>query len=885
MKQRVHRIIAVVMALFMIVLPGECVWGTENTQADSMIKESDVRQDNADRSTCMVEEKYINPLYEDVFDESELKEAYSPVVALETEVEYADTIEEASEQIRQGMKQREEVITVYYEAPEYWDGLLKEIANGALVHTGNPVEGDYLKWQYGGWSAKGSLSKSEDGSMYYMTFTYTYTYYTSLEQETQVDKKINEVLNTLDVSGKSDYDKIKSAYDYVCEHTDYDYDNLENDDYKLKYTAYAALIDGKAVCQGYALLLYRMALELNIDCRLISGTGNGGAHGWNIIKIDGLYYNADATWDAGSDSYTYFLKGADHFGDHVRDDEYNSDDFNAAYPMSMEDYQASSVIDSGTCGPDIQWVLDNKGSLTISGTGKMDSGNGQTLFGNTELIQSAVIENGVTGIGDYAFYGCENLGKVEIADTVSTIGNRAFENCKSLVEINLPSGVSEIGTGTWKGCISLQKINIPESNLTYQSVDGVLFTADKKTLVVYPGGRAGEYVIPESVNVVNDMAFCGNANPVSLTISAGVLKIGAEAFSSVGDRISEIRFEGDVPEFGTNVFDETTTTIYYPAGNETWNSAIEELKKQWNSIVWISYLDQPEEPKILSVYSRVQTAAKVTWTEAAGAEGYELYRADSYDAPEESWVLTKTIQDAHVTQYTNQGLEIGKTYYYKVRAYVYDADGNKLYSGFSNISYMPATTVFNNIYSNADNRIRLLWNEVRGAHGYQIWRKNEDGSYNIVKTIGDRGNDLTENMGNVTAYSNTGLNAGQNYTYKIRAFAILDGNKVFGVYSDEYTVPVMPLVPNLSVKSLTSGRISLTWNSVNGAAGYQIWRADSEFGTYSIVKSITDKSILSYINKVSEGQVYYYKIRAYAEYDGKKTFGSFSPVIRVQAKG
>ena len=54
----------------------------------------------------------------------------------------------------------------------------------------------------------------------------------------------------------------------------YDYDNLNNQDYYLKHSAYAAMIHGKAVCQGFAVLFYRLALELGVDCRYISGIGN-----------------------------------------------------------------------------------------------------------------------------------------------------------------------------------------------------------------------------------------------------------------------------------------------------------------------------------------------------------------------------------------------------------------------------------------------------------------------------------------------------------------------------------------------------------------------------------------------------------------------------------
>ena len=166
---------------------------------------------------------------------------------------------------------------------------IREIAQEALIHTGEPTEGDYLRWQYGGWNAEGKIEQSAEDNMCYMTFTYTYTYYTTYEQETIVDERISEVLDQLDVYDGSAYDKIHAVYDFICQNTVYDYDNLNDDDYKLKYTAYAALIDGKSVCQGYALLVYRMALELGVDSRVISGTGNGGAHGWNIVEINNLY--------------------------------------------------------------------------------------------------------------------------------------------------------------------------------------------------------------------------------------------------------------------------------------------------------------------------------------------------------------------------------------------------------------------------------------------------------------------------------------------------------------------------------------------------------------------------------------------------------------------
>lgn len=310
-----------------------------------------------------------------------------------------------------------------------------------------------------------------------------------------------------------------------------------------------------------------------------------------------------------------------------------------------------------------------------------------------------------------------------------------------------------------------------------------------------------------------------------------------------------------------------------------------------------------DTPVISSVYSKLQTTAKVTWNKVTNAVGYELWRATSMDAADDEWSRVKTVTGDDIDKYTdakndtlcytNVDLKVGQTYYYKVRAFKLNADAAdqndetaRNYSEFSAVRYMPAAVVFANSYSNSTSAIRLLWNEIDGAHGYQIWRMNDDGTYSIVKTIGDKGNTLTEDKGSTTAYTNTGLETGKTYTYKMRAFSIPEeGTKVFGAYSDEIAIAVMPEAPVVSGSSSNTGRATLKWDSVYGAAGYQVWMATSQDGDYSIVKSITDGSATSYTKyELTSGSTYYFKVRAYTEIDGKKTFGAYSNVADVTVK-
>ena len=203
---------------------------------------------------------------------------------------FGDTSEEqeAVDIVRRALVDRENTFSVVYCSNDMMtEEDLAGLFNGALEHTGNPQEGDYLRWHYEQMGV-GANTYSISGEKYdYLhEVTFEMTYYTNASQETVVADEIAEVLDELNIASiESDYLKAKKIYKYICNNVTYDYTNLKDDTYNLKYTAYAALIDGTAVCQGYANLLYRMLLEAGVDNRIIAGIGNGGSHAWNIIQM------------------------------------------------------------------------------------------------------------------------------------------------------------------------------------------------------------------------------------------------------------------------------------------------------------------------------------------------------------------------------------------------------------------------------------------------------------------------------------------------------------------------------------------------------------------------------------------------------------------------
>ena len=140
---------------------------------------------------------YINPLYADVVTEADLVE---PQHTLEPHAEgdpvYATTFAEAGEQMREPMVNREETIVVYYKTSNYDSDQYKDVFNAAVAHTGNSDEGDALRWVYAGYNI--GRSRSVKNGISYVTLTYTMTYYTTAEQEAELEKAMDALLATVD---------------------------------------------------------------------------------------------------------------------------------------------------------------------------------------------------------------------------------------------------------------------------------------------------------------------------------------------------------------------------------------------------------------------------------------------------------------------------------------------------------------------------------------------------------------------------------------------------------------------------------------------------------------------------------------------------------------
>ena len=602
-------------------------------------------------------------------------------------------------------------------------------------------------------------------------------------------------------------------------------------------------------------------------------------------------------------------------------------------PDRMNVHFKDNIYDSGSCGENVTWTLTADGTLTISGTGAMTDytyDSRSPWYSCRTYIKRVVMQQGVTSIGDHAFWDCSGLTSVTIPDGVTNVGQSAFWACSSLTDIYYG------GYGTdW------QKLNVSiPTSATVHFKDNIYGKGDcginvtweltgDSTLIISGTGRISNYsydnnapwyscrayikrvVIQQGVRAIGDQAFYYCENLTSVTIPDSVTSIGGGAFSGCA-ALTSVTIPSSVTSIGWSAFKNCTALTFMTIpesvtyiGGEVFSNCVRlarvtipksvtEISSKafyyCDSLTDVYYAGTAADWAKISISEGNEdllaaalhckptplTAPSVTggndsqgrptlkWNAVTGAAKYEVYRARSLNG---DYIKYSTVTG---TSYTNISyIEDGNTYYYKVRA----LDANGTAGPWSDVVAVtcrlgltaPSVTGGND----AQGRPTLKWNAVTGAAKYEVYRaRSLNGNYTKYSTTTG------------TSYTNISyIENGNTYYYKVRA---LGSDGTAGAWSSVVSVTYKQTLsaPSVTGGNDSQGRPTLKWNTVTGAAKYEVYRSYSENGTYTKYSTTTGTSYTN-ISYIENGNTYYYKVRAL---DTNGTAGPWSDVVAVTCR-
>ena len=772
---------------------------------------------------------YTNPLYADIADSGTFISTRTAPTTYAASAEAADTGYLTTRaaviaELRSQMIDRQSTIEFKVKLePGTID--LKDWWQEAISHvTGDGSSGDFLRWQFKSYGAGATPEKFNESWTGGYEVTYTVMWYTTSQQETQLNSYIKTtILPQLALGGKTTYQKVQAIYNWITKNVRYDYAHLNDNTYKLQYTAYAAAINKTAVCQGYANLFYRLANDAGIDCRIITGTADGGngvwgPHAWNIVKMDdGNYYCLDATWDEGRSSYSYFLKGTAAFNkDHLVDTGEKATYFWSQYPVSNTDF-----------APDAP-AIPAAPRVTIGNSS--DSGKPKLTWAAVDGAAKYEIYRSTQQSTGYSLLGTTT--STSYVNTGAAVGKTYYYKVRAL---NV-DGAAGAYSSTVSGAAKAVAPAAPTVTMTYS--DG-----GKPKLTWSAVSGAASYRVYRSESRGTGYSLLGT------TTSTSYVNTGAAVGKTYYYRVKAVNSAGTSAY--SNIVSGTART---PA---------------------------PAAPVLKGGTSSASGKPQLTWAAVDGAAKYDVYRSNSADG------TFSKVGSTDKTTYVNTGAVKGVTYFYKIRAVgASGASGfsNTVAIHVAGVVKAPAAVVLSGIKADAAG-ITVTWKATANADTYNVLRR--DASNTAWKVIargvsGTSYKDTTVARGVMYSYTVQGVAADGVTTGPYDTTG-----KSAKVTASASTTPGYVTMKDARRVTIGEKGILLTWTTATNAKTYNVYRAANPPKSGDTLRPVPASKWVLVAKKVSalswkdttgtSGTTYAYMVRGVAA-DGKTLSTSYNTV-------
>ena len=541
----------------------------------------------------------------------------------------------------------------------------------------------------------------------------------------------------------------------------------------------------------------------------------------------------------------------------------------SALPLGMVDTAwaaETEVVASGSCGENVTWTLTADGTMTISGTGAMTDytyDSRSPWYSCRTYIKRVVMQQGVTSIGDHAFWDCSGLTSVTIPDGVTSIGGDAFSGCTALTSVTIPGSVTNVGQDAFDNCSSLTDIYYGGYGTDWQKLDvsiptsatvhfkdniygkgdcGINVTWELTgdgTLIISGTGRISNYsydnnapwyscrayikrvVIQQGVRAIGDQAFYYCENLTSVTIPDSVTSIGGDAFSGCA-ALTSVTIPSSVTSIGGGAFSGCTslTSVAIPS------SVTEIGGSAFSGCTELTSITIPEGVTSIGggAFSGCTGLTSVTIPDSVTSIGNYAFKGCSN--------LASVTIPSSVTS-------IG-------------------WRAFENCTALTFMTIPESVtYINGE----VFSNCVRLAR------------VTIPKSVTEISSKAFYYCDSLTDVYYAGTAADW------AKISISEGNEDL-LAAALHCKPTPLTAPSVTGGNDSQGRPTLKWNAVSGAAKYEVYRARSKSGDYIKYSTVTGTSYTN-TSYIENGNTYYYKVRAL---DANGTAGAWSSVVSVTYK-
>ena len=286
----------------------------------------------------------------------------------------------------------------------------------------------------------------------------------------------------------------------------------------------------------------------------------------------------------------------------------------------------AGAVSTGGCGDNgknVLWTLDDEGTLTISGEGAIrDSSSSPWAYFTVRRI---VVEEGVTRVGQRAFYNLNHVKEVRLPESLVSIGTEAFYGCAGLREISIPSAVTEIGESAFNGCSRLFKVNTDDlaawcaiqfksafANPLYPARQ--LYVNNEKVLSLE---------IPQGVTAIGDFAFYTSPEFRSVKLPEGLESIGRYAFYDCSG-VTEIQLPDSLKEVGKDAFARCVRLNEVTLGSVIGEKTMKELSVPADALKMVTVSDGTASlaPEAFKDYRKLESVVLPASLKTVGKDAF-----------------------------------------------------------------------------------------------------------------------------------------------------------------------------------------------------------------------------------------------------------------------